>query len=292
MKIAIVGDWTYQNYKPLDCEILNIFNQSDYVLYNFETAIDFGGKRLQKSYNFSVKPDSNLFLNNKTVCHLANNHLCDSGIEDGFRTIEYISSNSKIIGVCSSNTDIKPYTIIEKESQSVGIIGCVGWKQKNELFSFLQFDSIEFWKIVKNLKRKVDKLIVSIHWGMEQVFIPSPNQQKLARKSIENGVDLFIGHHSHVFQPYEQYKDKYIFYSIGNFQIPITNYSERQSLSNILIFNSIGNNIKFYPIKIDNSNPKLINNSMIKEFYENFDEKYITRRNYLLYSLPMHYKQN
>ncbi|MHA1753367.1 MAG: CapA family protein [Candidatus Helarchaeota archaeon] len=292
MKIAIVGDWTYQNYKLLDDKILSIFNQSDYVLYNFETAIDFGGEKLKKSFNFSVKPDSNLFLNDKTVCHLANNHLCDLGIENALKTIRFINEKSKIIGVSVQSLNINPYTIIEKGSKSVGIIGCCGWIQNNELFSFLQFDSIEFWQVLKKLKDKVDNVIVSVHWGMEQVFIPSPNQRKLAKKSIEGGVDLFIGHHSHVFQPYEKYKSNYIFYSIGNFQIPITNYIDRQSLSNILIFDSDKKNINFYPIKIDNSNPKLINNSMIKEFYENFGEKYITIRNYLLYSLPMHYRQN
>ena len=176
MKIAICGDWTYQNYKPINFDILNIFNQSDYILYNFETAIDFGGKKLKKSYNFSVKPGQDLYLTDKTICHLANNHLCDSGDKDAFKTINFINEKSKIIGVSSQNLVINPYTIIDNGTQSVGIIGCCGWEYKNDLFSFLQFDSIEFWEIIENLKETVDKLIVSVHWGMEQVFIPSTNK--------------------------------------------------------------------------------------------------------------------
>lgn len=34
---------------------------------------------------------------------------------------------------------------------------------------------------------------------------------------IDNGVDLFIGHHPHRIQGIENYKGKYIVYSLGNF---------------------------------------------------------------------------
>lgn len=34
---------------------------------------------------------------------------------------------------------------------------------------------------------------------------------------IDAGADLIVGHHSHTLQPYEIYKNKYIFYSLGNF---------------------------------------------------------------------------
>ena len=39
----------------------------------------------------------------------------------------------------------------------------------------------------------------------------------MARRLIDVGADLIIGHHSHTIQPYEKYKGKYIFYSLGNF---------------------------------------------------------------------------
>jgi len=35
--------------------------------------------------------------------------------------------------------------------------------------------------------------------------------------AIEAGADLVIGHHPHVVQPYEKYKNGWIFYSLGNF---------------------------------------------------------------------------
>lgn len=292
MKIAVAGDWTYQSYQPLCDKISQLFYQCDHILYNFETSINFGGQKLNKAYNFSVEPTSELYLNDKTICHLANNHLCDSGMDNAFATVKWIQKKSKIVGVCSSNLHLEPYTIIQREAESLGIIGCCGWVLNSSLFSFLEFDSTAFWDIVRKLREQVDTLIVSIHWGLEQVFIPSPKQCKLARKAIDFGVDFFVGHHSHVFQPYERYKDKYIFYSIGNFQIPNDDYSDRQSLSNILVINAKDMAVEFFPIQIINANPKLINSAKIKEFYEKFDARFITLKKFIIHSLPMHYRQN
>ncbi|GIW66594.1 MAG: hypothetical protein KatS3mg095_0492 [Candidatus Parcubacteria bacterium] len=42
-------------------------------------------------------------------------------------------------------------------------------------------------------------------------------QQKICKIAIDSGADLVIGHHPHVIQNIEKYKDKYIFYSLGNF---------------------------------------------------------------------------
>ena len=39
----------------------------------------------------------------------------------------------------------------------------------------------------------------------------------LGRATIDAGADLVIGHHSHRINPIEEYKGKYICYSLGNF---------------------------------------------------------------------------
>ena len=61
--------------------------------------------------------------------------------------------------------------------------------------------------------------MVLLHWGgrVEEGYYPDFNQPRLARKIIDLGADLIIGGHSHTVQPYEVYKGKSIFYSLGNF---------------------------------------------------------------------------
>ena len=44
-----------------------------------------------------------------------------------------------------------------------------------------------------------------------------PSDVELAHELIENGVSVIIGHHPHVVQGFEQYKNGLIFYSLGNF---------------------------------------------------------------------------
>lgn len=64
---------------------------------------------------------------------------------------------------------------------------------------------------------KVDHLIVSIHWGVEYSEYPTPAQVSLGRKIIDAGARMILGHHPHILQGYEHYRDGYIFYSLGNF---------------------------------------------------------------------------
>ncbi|TFG35311.1 MAG: CapA family protein, partial [Parcubacteria group bacterium] len=46
---------------------------------------------------------------------------------------------------------------------------------------------------------------------------PSTFQIAFAKAAIDAGADLVVEHHPHVVQKSEEYKNKYIFYSLGNF---------------------------------------------------------------------------
>jgi hypothetical protein len=60
------------------------------------------------------------------------------------------------------------------------------------------------------------RVIVSLHWGEEQVFLPKPGDVVMGRRIIDAGADLVIGHHAHLAQPFERYREKFIFYGLGN----------------------------------------------------------------------------
>lgn len=64
---------------------------------------------------------------------------------------------------------------------------------------------------------RVDYLIVSFHFGNEYEELPSARQRLLAETAINAGAKLVIGHHPHVIEPIEKYKDGLIAYSLGNF---------------------------------------------------------------------------
>jgi poly-gamma-glutamate synthesis protein (capsule biosynthesis protein) len=81
-------------------------------------------------------------------------------------------------------------------------------------------DLIGNLKSIKNARRQSDLVILS-HHGHEDDGTdrhkPATFIEKYARKSIDSGADIFIGHGPHVLRGIEIYKNKPIIYSLGNF---------------------------------------------------------------------------
>lgn len=69
----------------------------------------------------------------------------------------------------------------------------------------------------KMQKLNCDLKILSLHRGSEYHIYPTKQQKELAHVFIDHGADLIIGNHSHIPWEREIYKDKPIFYSLGNF---------------------------------------------------------------------------
>jgi poly-gamma-glutamate synthesis protein (capsule biosynthesis protein) len=90
-------------------------------------------------------------------------------------------------------------------------IGVIGWHE----FSYKN-DEFVLSKI-QEMRSSVDYLVIYPHWGTEYATSPNKKQIQLAHSWIDAGADAIVGHHPHVVQTVEIYKDKYIFYSLGNF---------------------------------------------------------------------------
>lgn len=71
--------------------------------------------------------------------------------------------------------------------------------------------------ISKMQKLNCDLKILSLHRGSEYHIYPTKQQKELAHAFIDHGADVIIGNHSHIPWEREIYKDKPIFYSLGNF---------------------------------------------------------------------------
>ena len=74
-------------------------------------------------------------------------------------------------------------------------------------------------KWVKDARRMSDWVIVSVHCHESGSHRDEPPGflVDFAKRCIDEGADLFIGHGPHVTRGVEIYKDKPIFYSLGNF---------------------------------------------------------------------------
>jgi poly-gamma-glutamate synthesis protein (capsule biosynthesis protein) len=70
---------------------------------------------------------------------------------------------------------------------------------------------------IASAKQEGDFVIVYPHWGEEYSTSTTPFQNSEAHKFVDSGADVVLGSHPHVAEPLEVYKEKAIFYSMGNF---------------------------------------------------------------------------
>lgn len=72
-----------------------------------------------------------------------------------------------------------------------------------------------FREEVAALRRQVDIVIASHHWGLYQEVLEY--MREIAHAAIDAGADIIVGHGPHFLLPVEVYRGKPIFYGMGNF---------------------------------------------------------------------------
>jgi len=196
---------------------LKYFKSFDYIVANLEGPISEKGVRVGSKYSFRMNPEVTIALSraNINILNLANNHIFDYGKVAFEETLKNLDKNKiKYFG-----NSYEPL-IIEENGTKIGFLGF------SDFFKHLEAKEGKIGiavinknisEIIKKVKKKVDILIVSFHWGEEYKKFANEKQRKLAKTVIDAGADLIIGHHPHVIQNIEKYKNKFIFYSLGNF---------------------------------------------------------------------------
>lgn len=209
----------------------------DFVMANIEGAVTNNGSHYKPDnlYDFAFKPEiiEKLKKYNFNIFTLSNNHLSDQGekgITETYQNLSELGFNyfgCKDGSLSSSENITTVYKASENEKQRIlnnEDCSSIIIETKNKKIAFLAF-SIVYSDIeektiidkIKKIKEQSDFLIISPHWGVEYQEKGNKKQENLAKKMIDSGADLIIGHHPHVIQNYETYKEKPIFYSLGNF---------------------------------------------------------------------------
>ncbi|SDN88558.1 poly-gamma-glutamate synthesis protein (capsule biosynthesis protein) [Psychrobacillus sp. OK028] len=237
IEIGMIGDvllhlplYNYTSYLPSLSPVQEELQSIDLLIANQE-SIPAGEVFKVSGYpNFSSPPHiiSDLKEIGVDVLSIANNHTLDQG-EKGL--LEAIQQMEKVempyIGAYKSVEDLKVDRIFQVENVSLGLLGYTYGTNSHEtpvgkdyLVNRINEDRIA--KEIKELKTKVDFVVVSIHWGTEYNLEANDNQKQLARSMAEAGADIVFGHHPHVIQPYELILSEnghptHVFYSLGNF---------------------------------------------------------------------------
>jgi len=226
---------TFNDFNFPFLKISNALVSADLVFANLEGPISNGGKNQGSIYSFRSNPRvvEGLKFANLGVLSLANNHIWDYGKEALLDTIKILKENDILsVGVGEDFNKANELVIKKVKNIKIGFLAYTDLYPKSleagkTYPGISSFDLERIYQEILEAKNNsvVDFIFVSLHWGDEYEITAKAEQKEIAEKLIDAGADVIVGHHPHVVQEFETYKNGLIFYSLGNF-IFDQNFSE------------------------------------------------------------------
>jgi len=236
--------------------VSGLLTQGDIRFCQLETNLSTRGTPLpQARLPMRAHPNSASALREAgfQVVSFASNHCMDFGPEAFFDSIDAIKANGmESIGAGRNIAEARRPVILERNATRIAFLaynsilpygywaetdrpGCVplrAWTvyeqvepdqpgSRCRIHTFPHKDDLQAMTAdIESARSAADIVILSIHWGIH--FVPArlaDYQREIARKAIDCGADLILGHHPHILKGIEVYKGKVIMYSLGNFAI-------------------------------------------------------------------------
>ena len=236
IRISFVGDISLNNgYQKLQeqskspfAEVENIFTSVDFCIGNLECLCAADGQENKLKVPRLKTNESALDLIQPlhfNMLSLAHNHIYDA-CEGG---ISCTLAKLKSIGIIpigyKFNADEDPFIWkAEVKGMPLSVITAVHKDTNPHLpgnvhLNLPFYDADRIVEAIREAKQKKCFIAVYLHWGgmTEEGFMPDWYEIQDAHRFIDEGADVVIGSHSHTIQPFEKYKGKCIFYSLGNF---------------------------------------------------------------------------
>jgi len=182
----------------------------DLVLANLEGSFtDYKPRPLNPnntSFTFDPKLVEMVKSHGFNIFNLANNHVQDFGKQGFVQSQKYLDQAG--IGYFGDFYNEGKFLLREINGIKIAFIG------------YNEFGDAAIASTLTNIKEArllADYVIVYTHWGAEYQNNFWPGSQVKGRRFVDAGADIILGSHPHVVQPVEIYKNKPIFYSLGNF---------------------------------------------------------------------------
>ncbi len=225
-------DWPLGRLKPL-------LREADIVIANLETPLTdqvrspLAGKKEYVHWSDVKKAPAALARHNIKVVSLANNHAVDFGLEGLGQTLKALRS----AGIASFGAGVdeaaaaRPYAkTLSVGGRPFSLVVLAGYEYRQKYEAVYKFyargkrggvNRLDFDKLclqIEKLKRASPTAFVAVtpHWG-RNYGSRRKREVEGARRLIDAGADLVMGHGAHHLQAIEHYKGRWIFYNLGNF---------------------------------------------------------------------------
>ena len=214
------GDWTFPFQKVADA-----LNDADLTFGNLECPVSDTGKNQHHIYSFRADPNAieGLTFAGFDVMSVANNHMFDWGPAALLDTLSRLrSAGIRPVGAGVNDLEAHYPVLVNLNGVKLAFLAYVNvppreaaagpaqtgvaWMNPGQVIADIRF-----------ARPLADVVIVTPHWGVEYAKRPGKSQVEFARRMIDAGADLIVGSHPHVVQPLEEYRGRWIAYSLGNF---------------------------------------------------------------------------
>lgn len=209
--------------------------KSDISVASLETCFA-GEERGYSNYPTFNSPDSLAYSLKDIgidVLSTAGNHCLDMGFDGLSRTIDVLNK-ADISHLGTYKTQEERDKILFKYTKGLkvafinytyGTNGIPVPSDKPYCVNLIDKDLIK--KDIESAKsQNADVIVACMHWGTEYQTSPNNEQKDLADFLFQNGVNIILGNHPHVLQPFEKRtvtledgstQDGFIIYALGNF---------------------------------------------------------------------------
>ena len=241
--------------ESLFVNVVDKLRKADIVLCQLERNFSTKGGlqyRAHPGWYARVHPDnvkSLLYAGFHLVTN-ASNHCFDYGPESLLESIEVLHANGiEVIGVGKNLEEARRPAIIERKGTRVAFLdynsvlpdeyeardekaGCAPIKVST-YFEAQEYqagtpprvitipreeDVVAMEGDIRQAKATADVVVVSMHWGIHHIpGMLADYQFTVGHRAIDAGADLILGTHAHLIKGIEIYKDRAIFFSLGNF---------------------------------------------------------------------------
>jgi poly-gamma-glutamate capsule biosynthesis protein CapA/YwtB (metallophosphatase superfamily) len=212
------------NYAAVFNDFIDVFRGNDLNVTDIECPLTTSKKRIPKTGPYQLAAPHTIGVLKYAgigLATMANNHIMDCDAEGAIDTMNVCKeSGIATIGIGSTAAERRKSFSITIKGKKIAIINFA----ENEFISSPGGElAVNSLNLVNNYyditaaKKQHDIVLLMVHGGNEFYSLPSPRIKETYRFFIDAGADAVISNHTHCFSGYEVYKDKPIFYSLGNF---------------------------------------------------------------------------
>ena len=220
---AAAGGRPGLDFRPMLAGVAARIAAADLAICHLETPLapPFSGYPL-----FAVPPEIAIALRDSgfDTCSTASNHTLDAGEAGVYRTLDVLDA----VGLRHAGSH---RSAAEQQTPTVLNVNGVKVAHLSHTFGFngLRPPAGKSWianlidpgAIVAEARRArsvgAEIVVLSLHWGIEYDHRASPAQIAFARQLLTaSEIDLILGSHTHVVQPFEQVNGEWVVYGMGN----------------------------------------------------------------------------